>query len=61
MKKNVIFLFIIFLLVGHSYGQEVTKVEGIVINSSDDSALESVNIVNLNQVIGTTTNNKGEF
>ena len=61
MKKNVIFLFIIFLLVGHSYGQAVPQVEGIVINSSDDSALESVNIVNLNQVIGTTTNNKGEF
>ncbi|GAA4945549.1 carboxypeptidase-like regulatory domain-containing protein [Algibacter agarivorans] len=61
MKKNIIFLFIIFLLVEHSYGQEVTKVEGIVINSSDDSALESVNIVNLNQVIGTTTNNKGKF
>lgn len=41
--------------------QDANKVIGIVVNSSNDQALESVNIVNLNQVIGTTTNNKGEF
>lgn len=41
--------------------QEIDKVFGVVINASDDVPLESVNIVNLNQVIGTTSNNKGEF
>ncbi|GAA4817671.1 carboxypeptidase-like regulatory domain-containing protein [Litoribaculum gwangyangense] len=41
--------------------QEADKVLGVVVNSSDDTPLESVNIVNLNQVIGTTTNSKGEF
>tara|TARA_R110002050_G_scaffold4573_1_gene22090 strand:- start:68105 stop:68827 length:723 start_codon:yes stop_codon:yes gene_type:complete len=41
--------------------QEADKVLGVVINSSNDTPLESVNIVNLNQVIGTTTNEKGEF
>lgn len=41
--------------------QDADKVIGVVINSADDSPMESVNIVNLNQVIGTTTNNKGEF
>ena len=43
------------------FSQENTTVKGVVINSADDSPLESVNIVNLNQVVGTSTNNKGEF
>ncbi|GAB1857378.1 carboxypeptidase-like regulatory domain-containing protein [Flavobacteriaceae bacterium MHTCC 0001] len=42
-------------------GQEATSVLGTVINAANDNPLESVNIVNLNQVKGTTTNNKGEF
>lgn len=48
-------------MAGFCMAQDADKVIGVVINSADDSALESVNIVNLNQVIGTTTNNKGEF
>tara|TARA_R110001592_G_scaffold15384_8_gene67130 strand:+ start:106 stop:840 length:735 start_codon:yes stop_codon:yes gene_type:complete len=44
-----------------SVAQEKTTVKGVVINSSDDKPLESVNIVNLNQVVGTSTNDKGEF
>ncbi len=42
-------------------GQEANSVLGVVINSSNGTPLENVNIVNLNQVIGTTTNKKGEF
>ncbi len=34
---------------------------GVVLNSKDGKPLESVNIVNLNKVIGTITNTKGEF
>ncbi|GAA4269684.1 carboxypeptidase-like regulatory domain-containing protein [Hyunsoonleella aestuarii] len=41
--------------------QDEQSVLATVINSADDTPLESVNIVNLNQVIGTTTNSKGEF
>jgi hypothetical protein len=41
--------------------QETDKVLGVVLNAADKSALENVNIVNLNQVIGTTTNKKGAF
>lgn len=41
--------------------EEAEKVLGVVINASDDKPLENVHIVNLNQVIGTTTNSKGEF
>ncbi len=59
--KNYLFLFTFILMAGFCMAQDADKVIGVVINSADDSALESVNIVNLNQVIGTTTNNKGEF
>ncbi|MCL6294469.1 carboxypeptidase-like regulatory domain-containing protein [Jejuia spongiicola] len=59
--KNYLFLFTFILTSAFSFGQDASKVIGVVINSADDKPLESVNIVNLNQVIGTTTNNKGEF
>ena len=42
-------------------GQNSSKIKGVVVNAADGSFLENVNIVNLNQVIGTTTNKEGEF
>ena len=36
-------------------------IKGIVQNDADDKVLENVNIVNLNRVVGTTTNERGEF
>jgi len=59
--KNYVFLFTFLLTATFCMAQDADKVIGVVINSADDSPMESVNIVNLNQVIGTTTNNKGEF
>lgn len=62
--KNWLLLFTLIFTLNFSFAQneEVpTKVIGVVINAADDSVLESVNIVNLTQVIGTTTNAKGEF
>ena len=59
--KNYILFFTFLLAAAICMAQEADKVLGIVINSADDSVLESVNIVNLNQVVGTTTNEKGEF
>lgn len=41
-------------------GQE-NNVRGVVLNDANDVPLENVNIVNLNEVIGTVTNNVGEF
>jgi len=38
-----------------------TNVTGVIINGSNDEPLEGVNIVNINQVTGSTTNPKGEF
>nr|WP_242158855.1 carboxypeptidase-like regulatory domain-containing protein [Aestuariivivens sediminis] len=41
--------------------QEVGKAIGVVTNAADGVPLENVNIVNLNQVIGTSSNINGEF
>jgi len=41
--------------------QEATYVKGKVLDASNDNPLESVNIVNLNQVVGTSTSKSGEF
>ncbi|TNJ43446.1 carboxypeptidase-like regulatory domain-containing protein [Tamlana fucoidanivorans] len=60
MKKHLVFI-LVLLISALAMAQEDGRVFGVVINASDDSPLESVNIVNLNQVIGTTTNDKGEF
>lgn len=51
------FLFISFL----SVAQEPTTIKGVVYSTSTNEILESVNIVNLNQVVGTTTNEFGKF
>ena len=42
-------------------GQDVQLVKGVVLNDANDQPMENVNIVNLNKVIGTSTNEKGEF
>ena len=59
MKK----LFLLFgLIVISALGNaQDTSVKGKVIRAENGEPLESVNIVNLNQVIGTSTNVSGEF
>ncbi|MCF8274313.1 MAG: carboxypeptidase-like regulatory domain-containing protein [Flavobacteriaceae bacterium] len=59
--KNQLIFFTCILFTAFCFSQEITTVKGVVINSADDSPLESVNIVNLNQVLGTSTNASGEF
>ena len=66
MKYHLAYCFI--LLIGvFGFSQDVEdnekseKLKAIVINAQDASVLESVHIVNLNKVIGTITNEKGEF
>lgn len=47
-----------------SFGQDSLQLEtikGIVLNAADDKPISDVNIINLNQVTGTTTNKNGEF
>lgn len=60
IKKVYFILFFLFGIV--SYAQDtLSVVHGAVMNAADDQVLENVNIVNLDKVIGTTTNEKGEF
>ena len=40
---------------------EDTTISAVVVNAQTESAMESVHVVNLNQVVGTITNEKGEF
>ena len=53
-------LFFLFFLIGLSLSsQEMTSVKGVILNSKTSKPLENVNIVNLNKVIGTSTNTRG--
>ncbi|MBT8184541.1 MAG: carboxypeptidase-like regulatory domain-containing protein [Eudoraea sp.] len=64
MKNSYILLFALIGLNG--FAQEAVEVregtiQAVVVNAQSDRPLESVHVVNLNQVIGTITNKKGEF
>lgn len=60
MKK--LFLLATFWLTALiGFAQEVSTVKGIVISTTTDQPLEGVNIVNLNQVVGVGTDDKGAF
>ena len=59
--KQLFTFFLFSVLVTASYAQEVVSIRGTVENASDDNILENVNIVNLNQVWGATTDKKGAF
>ncbi len=59
--KKLLFLFTFLLATTYGFSQDDTKVNGTVTNYENTKPLENVNIVNLNQVIGTSTNRKGEF
>ncbi|NGX84250.1 carboxypeptidase-like regulatory domain-containing protein [Aequorivita sp. KMM 9714] len=60
MKKNLLLILLFFVSIS-SFSQELHDIKGVVMNDANDKILENVNIVNLNQVKGTTTNDKGEF
>lgn len=62
MKYFVVFFFT--LLTTASFAQvikSVQKVSGIIINDNTHRPIENVNIININKVRGTTTNDKGAF
>ncbi len=58
-----IFLLFFGLLTGQTNEAEVqeSELKAIVVNAQTDFPLESVHIINLNKVVGTITNEKGEF
>lgn len=60
MKK--VFLIVLLALTPlFLLAQEGEIIQGVVLNDANDATLENVNIVNLNQVIGTTSDSEGKF
>lgn len=60
MRRVLIILFLI-IIPFYTWAQEGEIINGVVLNDADDTSMENVNIVNLNQVIGTSTDDKGNF
>lgn len=58
--KRILFL-VALLITTYGYSQDDTVVNGTVTSYETTKPLENVNIVNLNQVVGASTNAKGEF
>ncbi|ASO08111.1 carboxypeptidase-like protein [Arenibacter algicola] len=61
------FLPLLLIIVSFGYSQdnkneeEVKQLKAVVQNAQTDQPMESVHVVNLNEVVGTITNEKGEF
>lgn len=60
--KKLLFIFILSIIVQAVSAQDENNVIiGVVLNDADDKPVGNVHVVNLNQVIGTVTSEKGEF
>ncbi len=61
MKKNIVLLILCFVTAIAWSQNGTTTIKGKVQNASNNLVLENVHVVNLNSVVGTLTNNEGEF
>src|SRR5690606_24357389 len=63
MRRSLLLLFTLVSLYVHAQdeGQEIGELTATVTNAQTDRPLESVHIINLNQVKGTITNQDGKF
>jgi len=65
MKNYLLALSLLFISFGYSQvdenEEEVKQLKAIILNAQTDQPMESVHVVNLNQVVGTISNEKGEF
>lgn len=59
--NRIVFLFLLFFVSTLSWAQEDVVINGKVLNDANDVPLENVNIVNLNNVKGTTSTPEGDF
>lgn len=59
--RQLLLLFSIFLITSVCVSQEEIKVKGTVISTTTTQVLDNVNIVNLNLVKGTSTDEDGKF
>ena len=60
MRQYALFILLFFASIA-VWSQEGELIDGKVLNDANDEPLENVHVVNLNQVIGATTNKDGEF
>lgn len=65
MKKYLLVFFSILSCIGYSQenenNSETKDLKATIINAQTNNLMESVHVVNLNRVLGTITNEKGEF
>jgi len=65
MKNYFLPLLLIIVSIGYSQDnkneEEVKQLKAVVQNAQTDQPMESVHVVNLNEVVGTITNERGEF
>ena len=59
--RHLLSIILFFVLPQELISQQIEIVGGKIIDASNDKPMENVNIVNLNQVFGTATNQEGEF
>ena len=59
--KKYLFTFLLFAFTLFCYSQNNSVVRGKIVNAANDDPMENVNIVNLNQVYGTSTDIEGKF
>ena len=59
--RHLLSIILFFVLPQQLIAQQIEIVGGKIIDASNDKSMENVNIVNLNQVFGTATNQEGEF
>lgn len=59
--KKILFVLLLLMFITPSFAQEEGDINGVVVNDANEEPLENVNIVNLNQVKGTSTGKEGKF
>tara|TARA_B100000900_G_scaffold10350_1_gene8509 strand:- start:610 stop:1380 length:771 start_codon:yes stop_codon:yes gene_type:complete len=59
--RHLLIIILLFVLPQQLVAQQKELVRGKIVDASDDKPMENVNIVNLNQVFGTATNEEGAF
>ena len=59
--RQLVIIILLFVLPQQMVAQNKELVRGKIVDASDDKPMENVNIVNLNQVFGTATNQEGAF
>ena len=61
MKKSTLFLLFTISLFQVFFAQDIVSISGTVQNSADDKMLSNVHVINLNNIKGVVTDDKGVF